>query len=148
MNTKGQVIIPPKYLRADSFSEGLAVVSNTIQNEFKDRRNYGYIDKDENLVIPFLFDQAFHFSGGLAAVGLDGKCGYINKSGEFMIPNIYRYCNSFSEDLDYEVYASNYFNLLHDLEDLLKKQVDLVAEKTLKNPFLIESINESKIQLI
>ena len=55
---------------------------------------------------------------------------------------------SFSEDLDYEVYASNYFNLLHDLEDLLKKQVDLVAEKTLKNPFLIESINESKIQLI
>ena len=55
---------------------------------------------------------------------------------------------SFPEDLDFEVYATNYFNLLNDLENLLKKQVDLVAEKTLKNPFLIESINESKIQLI
>lgn len=55
---------------------------------------------------------------------------------------------AFPEDLDYEVYANNYFHLLHDLENLLKKQIDLVAEKTLKNPFLIESINESKIQLI
>jgi len=55
---------------------------------------------------------------------------------------------TFSEDLDYETYANNYFSLLTDLEDLLKKQVDLVAEKTLRNPYLIESINESKIQLL
>jgi uncharacterized protein len=55
---------------------------------------------------------------------------------------------SFSEDLDYETYANNYFSLLTELQDLLKKQVDLVAEKTLKNPYLIESINENKIQLI
>ena len=54
----------------------------------------------------------------------------------------------FSEDLNYETYEDNYFNLLHELQDLLKKKVDLVAEKTLKNPYLIESINESKIQLI
>lgn len=55
---------------------------------------------------------------------------------------------SFPDDLDYEVYGANYFNLLTDLENLLNKQVDLVAEKTLKNPYLIESINETKIQLI
>lgn len=55
---------------------------------------------------------------------------------------------SFSEDLDYEIYGNNYFNLLNDLEKLLNRQVDLVAEKTLKNPYLIESINETKIQLI
>ena len=40
------------------------------------------------------------------------------------------------------------FNLLYDLENLLQKQVDLVSKKSLKNPYLIESINESKIQLI
>jgi predicted nucleotidyltransferase len=34
------------------------------------------------------------------------------------------------------------------LEKLLNKRVDLVAEKTLKNPYLIESIEESKIQLL
>lgn len=55
---------------------------------------------------------------------------------------------TFSEDLDYETYANNYFNLLAELQNLLKIQVDLVAEKTLRNPYLIESINESKIQLI
>jgi hypothetical protein len=55
---------------------------------------------------------------------------------------------TFSDDLDYEIYGTNYFNLVNDLEQLLKKQVDLVAEKTLKNPYLIESINETKIQLI
>ena len=55
---------------------------------------------------------------------------------------------TFHENLDYETYASNYFELLDELESLLKKNVDLVAEKTLKNPYLIESINQSKIQLV
>jgi uncharacterized protein len=55
---------------------------------------------------------------------------------------------TFDEDLDYETYANNFFNLSQDLENLLENPVDLVAEKSLKNPYLIESINESKIQLI
>jgi predicted nucleotidyltransferase len=55
---------------------------------------------------------------------------------------------TFPEELDYETYANNYFSLLRDLQDLLNINVDLVAEKTLRNPYLIESINESKIQLI
>ena len=55
---------------------------------------------------------------------------------------------SFSEDLNYETYFNNYFSLLNDLEKLLNTQVDLVAQKTLKNPYLIESINESKIRIL
>jgi len=55
---------------------------------------------------------------------------------------------SFPAAMDYEVYANNYFSLLHDLEDLLQREVELVAEKTLKNPYLIESIEESKIRLL
>ena len=55
---------------------------------------------------------------------------------------------SFSAEMDYETYANNYFSLATSLEKLLHKQVDLVAEKTLQNPYLIESINESKIQII
>ena len=39
---------------------------------------------------------------------------------------------SFPNDMDYETYANNYFELAHALEDLLKKQVDLVTEKTIK----------------
>jgi predicted nucleotidyltransferase len=55
---------------------------------------------------------------------------------------------SFPNDLDYEIYSDNYFKILDELKQLLNKNIDLVAEKTLKNPFLIESINESKIQLL
>jgi uncharacterized protein len=55
---------------------------------------------------------------------------------------------SFPENMDYETYANNYFALAHALEDLLKKNVDLVTEKTLKNPFLLESINSHKVQVL
>ena len=55
---------------------------------------------------------------------------------------------SFQDDLDYETYADNYFNLLHELEKLLKKPIELISEKTIKNKYLIESINESKFQIL
>lgn len=55
---------------------------------------------------------------------------------------------SFPESMDYETYANNYFALAHELENLLKKNVDLVTEKTLRNPFLLESINSHKVQLL
>lgn len=54
----------------------------------------------------------------------------------------------FKDDLDYETYSKNYFELMYSLKALLKKEVDLVAEETLSNPYLIESINENKIQLL
>jgi predicted nucleotidyltransferase len=55
---------------------------------------------------------------------------------------------SFPESMDYETYANNYFALANALEDLLKKNVDLVTEKTLKNPFLLESIDSHKVQVL
>lgn len=55
---------------------------------------------------------------------------------------------SFPPEMDYETYANNYFLLLDALRKLLKREIDLVAEKTLKNPYLIESINANKIQLL
>lgn len=55
---------------------------------------------------------------------------------------------NFSNKLDFESYGNNYFDLLYALQDLLKRDVDLIAEETLSNPYLIESINQSKIQLI
>ncbi|WP_366788854.1 HepT-like ribonuclease domain-containing protein, partial [uncultured Flavobacterium sp.] len=50
--------------------------------------------------------------------------------------------------MDYETYSDNYFSLLHELQELLKKEVDLVAEKTLKNPYLIESIEQNTAAMI
>lgn len=55
---------------------------------------------------------------------------------------------NFGDKSDFERYGNNYFDLLYALQDLLKRDVDLIAAETLSNPYLIESINQSKIQLI
>jgi predicted nucleotidyltransferase len=54
----------------------------------------------------------------------------------------------FEPGLDYETYANNYFNLIYALQDLLQKNVDLVAEETLSNPYLIEDINMHKFAIL
>jgi uncharacterized protein len=54
----------------------------------------------------------------------------------------------FNPDLDYETYANNYFNLMYALQDLLKREIDLVAEETVVNPYFAKTINESKISLL
>lgn len=41
-------------------------------------------------------------------------------------------------------YAENYFDLKFKLEDLLKRPIDLLEERGLKNSYLIQSINDSK----
>jgi predicted nucleotidyltransferase len=54
---------------------------------------------------------------------------------------------SFEENLSAEDYAQTYFSLKNRLELLLKRNVDLVIERTLRNPYLIAAINKTK-QLI
>lgn len=55
---------------------------------------------------------------------------------------------NFSPDTDLKTYADNYFDLMYALQDLLKREVELVEEKTLKNPYLLESINQNKIRVL
>lgn len=55
---------------------------------------------------------------------------------------------SFNEGLDYKTYGNNYFNLLYALQNLLNREVDLVAEETLTNPYLLQSINNQKLQVL
>lgn len=53
----------------------------------------------------------------------------------------------FSKDIDVLEYADNYFSLLEQLQDILKKKVDLVSSRSLKNPILKEMISQSKVEL-
>jgi hypothetical protein len=41
-------------------------------------------------------------------------------------------------------YADNYFDFKFSLEDLLKRPIDLLEEPSIKNPYFLESLNESK----
>src|SRR5437762_1300131 len=42
-------------------------------------------------------------------------------------------------------YTDNYFNLKFELEKTLNRTIDLLENKSLKNPFLRENIEKSKI---
>jgi hypothetical protein len=42
-------------------------------------------------------------------------------------------------------YSDNYFNLKFDLENILKIKIDLLESKSIKNQFLKENIDKSKI---
>ena len=54
----------------------------------------------------------------------------------------------FPKNMHYTTYANNYFALADALEQLLQKKVELVAEETLKNPYLLQSINSHKLSLL
>ncbi len=55
---------------------------------------------------------------------------------------------SFNPDLSYTEYGNNYFQLIYALQKLLEKDVDIVAEETITNPYLLQSINSQKIAVL
>lgn len=54
---------------------------------------------------------------------------------------------SFNKNIELLDYADNYFNFLFSLEDLFSRDIDLVTEKSLKNPYFIKELENTK-QLI
>ena len=43
-----------------------------------------------------------------------------------------------------EDYADNYFDFKFSLQDVLKRPVDLLEEKAIKNPYFKESVNQQR----
>jgi len=54
---------------------------------------------------------------------------------------------AFEDNLDPVVYGQHYFDLADQLEELLERPVDLVTEASLKNPYFIKNLNETKVPL-
>ena len=48
------------------------------------------------------------------------------------------------DNLPLENYADNYFDLKFSLEDILKRPVDLLEEKALRNPYFKSNLNQQK----
>ena len=48
------------------------------------------------------------------------------------------------QEIPYDEYTDNYFELHEELEKLFDRKVDLVTERSLSNPFFKESVEESK----
>jgi hypothetical protein len=95
IDAAGRLAIPPRFDRAEPFSEGLAAV------ELDGR--HGWIDRTGALVLapPFLPAGTLHrpFSGGLAAVRVGQRYGYVDRAGALAIPARYTTAEDFSEGL-------------------------------------------------
>ncbi|MFA4987238.1 MAG: WG repeat-containing protein, partial [Candidatus Brocadiia bacterium] len=77
VDERGEVVIEPKYLDGQPFSEGVAAVSDG---------SWGFIDKKGDWVVRPKYEGADPFRGGLASVKLGGKWGVIDSTGQVVIP--------------------------------------------------------------
>ena len=50
-------------------------------------------------------------------------------------------------DIDPDVYADSYFDLADKFESLFHRPVDLVTDKSLHNPYFIESVNKTRVHI-
>ncbi|MFK7946591.1 MAG: WG repeat-containing protein [Saprospiraceae bacterium] len=77
INTSGMLVIPAKFEKAASFSEGLAKVCVNGK--------YGFIDKSGNWVIQPKYENVSNFKKGIASVyQKNERMGYINQIGKFV----------------------------------------------------------------
>jgi hypothetical protein len=82
LNSEGLEIIPGKYQFVSGFCNGLAAIK--LDNK------WGYVDKNNKIVVPIQFDMAWTFHlKDRGAVQKDGKWGFINSKGEYVIEPIY-----------------------------------------------------------
>ncbi len=106
-----------KYDKAYSFYQDLARVEKHRTFYFNDYGNfefgfdgrdkmYGFVDRNDNIVIRIMYDDARDFSEGLAAVQVKDnsifkkeKWGFIDKTGNMVVPTEYESVHNFSDGL-------------------------------------------------
>lgn len=49
------------------------------------------------------------------------------------------------DEKDPIIYSNNYFNLKFQLEELFERHIDLLEEKSIKNPYLKNEIEKTKV---
>lgn len=90
INTLGQTVIPGPFTYARDFKDGLALVCNRSLHA-----DWQFIDKQGKSLTLTGWEDAEEFSCGLALVQQDGLYGYIDPTGELVIPLQFTSANSF-----------------------------------------------------
>lgn len=68
--------------------------------------------------------------------------------GKFQADSDYDLLVRFSDKVPVMHYADNYFQLLDALRNLLGREVDLVTERSLRNPVVIEEIRTTSVPIL
>jgi len=104
-DASGKVVIPPTYIGAEDFAEGLGNVTLEAKvvvengNTFYDDAKWGYIDATGKIVIPFKYKYSVPFENGVAAVTVNDKNGLIDLKGAELTPIKYDILGRFEGDL-------------------------------------------------
>lgn len=134
----GEIAVPAQYRRAWIFSEGLAGVQKN--------GNIGFIDRNGRVVIDFKYPyhgnplSSFIFLDGHCVVAdTTGRCGVINRNGQWLIDPIYDNVSTFEEyaiatkagvnlQVSYDGTIINAF-VLDDLYELKYKEEERYVDK-------------------
>lgn len=88
VDATGQIAIEPQFAYSRPFSDGFALITMPARRlgpvTFKDEKRF-FIDKRGDKLGSLDFSDVSIFSEGLASVSINGKRGYINTTGEFVI---------------------------------------------------------------
>ncbi len=78
VNKLGSPVIAPQFRSVSYFSEGVCAVMNSIGA-------WGYVDKNGEVAIEYIYENAQPFTNGKAKVALHGKWCVIDKKGRFLL---------------------------------------------------------------
>ena len=108
-----------------------------------DGNKYGFADKDDNIVIPCIWNEVQEFSEGLSLVKDDkGLYGFIDYHGNLVIPCIYKDADSFKNGLAYveENVDDNFPHTFY-----IESDGNVVASDFELKPSQIEAVYKSSI---
>lgn len=144
IDTKGRLVVEPKYAQISVFSEGLATVHEFNENGGIGKA--GVLNTKGELVIPAIYDDIGAFEGGLAWYHLDSQkdnwwksYGILNKNGEIVTDQLFSDIGPFKEGL---AAARTYCETSVEITEIVAGSP---ASKLLKSGDIIEKIGEQKI---
>lgn len=106
IDSKGVLVIPYRYDDASLFlrnpvhgyrNEQNTIIEARVSKIDNGKKRYFLINRAGELTVPVgSEDNTLYFSAGLAKITVDGKHGFVNRDGKFVIPAIYQNAYSFT----------------------------------------------------
>lgn len=85
MDSKGRFLFAKEVAYLGDFHDGLA----RFKYELRAESRSGFVDRTGKVVLAPVWTTQANFSDGLLAVEINGKYGFVSKTGEMLIPAIF-----------------------------------------------------------
>ncbi len=137
LDLTGEVAIPIKYKEAHDFINGKALVKE---------EKYQLIDTSGKVLQEYDNLSLSDYSNNMLIIKTDGKCGYINETGNVVVEPIYHICNPFKENIAVVIKRgelSDNYGLINILGEVFLEPIYQVILPLGENRF---AVGKAKIQ--